>query len=176
MSALGETPFWRFSLAVYGRPGVAEACLELQDRHALDVNLLLYCCWAGSRGRRLSAAEMGELIAAVGPWHEAVVRPLRAVRRWLKDQDVAPADLAQGLRREIKARELDAEKIEQSILSSRLGVGEGRGSPGVAAANLQTYLRAVGIRAGGRDRACMTGLLAGGFEALRPGAAAAFFE
>ncbi|HEY9550471.1 MAG TPA: TIGR02444 family protein, partial [Kiloniellaceae bacterium] len=48
-----ETPFWQFSGAVYARRGVAEACLALQQRHGLDVNLLLFCAWAGSNGRRL---------------------------------------------------------------------------------------------------------------------------
>jgi len=33
--------FWRFSLALYARPGVAEALVELQDRAGRDVNLQL---------------------------------------------------------------------------------------------------------------------------------------
>ncbi len=33
-------PFWNFSLEVYGGEGVARACLELQDRRGVDVNLL----------------------------------------------------------------------------------------------------------------------------------------
>ena len=28
--------FWSFSLDFYGRPGVAETCLDLQDRHGLS--------------------------------------------------------------------------------------------------------------------------------------------
>jgi uncharacterized protein (TIGR02444 family) len=34
--------FWRFSLALYARPGVAAALLGLQDRAGRDVNLVLY--------------------------------------------------------------------------------------------------------------------------------------
>jgi len=42
--------FWRFSLDAYGRPGVAAACLDLQDRHGCDVNLILYALWLGRAG------------------------------------------------------------------------------------------------------------------------------
>ncbi|MGC2412860.1 MAG: TIGR02444 family protein, partial [Stellaceae bacterium] len=60
-TAAGEA-FWRFSLALYARPGVAEALIALQDRAALEVNLILFGLWFGARqGRRLSA---GELTAA----------------------------------------------------------------------------------------------------------------
>jgi uncharacterized protein (TIGR02444 family) len=37
-----DDPFWRFSLDLYGRPGVAPACLALQDEAGADVNLVLY--------------------------------------------------------------------------------------------------------------------------------------
>lgn len=43
-----ENPFWRFSCAVYAAPGVAQACLELQDTHGADVNLLLLAAWLGA--------------------------------------------------------------------------------------------------------------------------------
>jgi len=45
MSLGSGNPFWDFSLAVYRRPGVAAACLRLQDEAGVDVNLLLYFCW-----------------------------------------------------------------------------------------------------------------------------------
>src|SRR5216683_2473203 len=38
--AAGEA-FWRFSLALYARPGVADALITIQDRAARDVNLIL---------------------------------------------------------------------------------------------------------------------------------------
>ena len=59
MSAFPPTPFWDFSLAVYGRPGVAPACLALQQRHGADVNLLLFCAWFGAAHRgRLTADDV----------------------------------------------------------------------------------------------------------------------
>ena len=62
-----ETPFWQFSGAVYAHPGVAEACLDLQDRHGLDVNLLLFCAWAGVQGRVFDGGDLGLLFTLWGP-------------------------------------------------------------------------------------------------------------
>ena len=39
------SPFWRFSLQLYRLPGVAEACIELQEKCGADVNLLLFLLW-----------------------------------------------------------------------------------------------------------------------------------
>ena len=78
-------PFWDFALDVYRQPGVSEACLQLQERDHVDVNLLLFACWVGaSGGGRLNRDEVERCRDAVGPWHDAVVRPLRGVRRTLK--------------------------------------------------------------------------------------------
>jgi len=43
MPAPGRNPFWDFSLAVWGREAVKPACLALQARHGIDVNILLFC-------------------------------------------------------------------------------------------------------------------------------------
>ena len=154
---------WAFSLATYGRPGVAAACLALQDRHGLDVNILLYCCWAGRRGRALTAGELADLRAAADPWHDSVVRPLRAARRWLKEQIAADANSDERLRAEIKARELEAERLEQSILAARLVVAPDRGTPAMAHANVMRYLTALGIVPDGADRAGLESLISAGF-------------
>ena len=86
MSAPANTGFWDFSLRVYARDGVAEACLGLQDRRGADVNLLLYCGWAAATGRgALGADELKRLVDLTGPWQNSVVQPLRQVRRGLKE-------------------------------------------------------------------------------------------
>ena len=146
-----ETPFWDFSLKLYARPGVAEACLALQERHGTDVNLLLFCCWAGSRGRGLSGAELAGLIAVVSEWQTEVVRPLRGIRRWLKGRERGLGERVEPLRAEIKARELDAERIEQELLEGALAIEPGDPSPAAAAANLQAYLAE--LKLGGNDDA-----------------------
>src|ERR1700687_1199682 len=51
--------FSRVSLALYARPGVAEALIRIQDRAARDVNVILFGLWLGAcQGRLLAAAEL----------------------------------------------------------------------------------------------------------------------
>lgn len=142
-------PFWDFSLAFYGAPGVAEACLALQDRSGMDggadVNLLLFCCWAGRAGHRLTAAELERLLGASADWQGEVVRPLRAARRWLKAEG-GPAEGA--LRERIKALELEAERIEQDRLYQALPLGPADPSAAQTAENLRLYLDRLGVSAG----------------------------
>jgi uncharacterized protein (TIGR02444 family) len=169
MTEASGNPFWDFSLAIYERPGVPEACLGLQDRQGLDVNLMLYCCWAGSRGRALAAGDIAVLVEAAGPWHEQVVKPLRGARRWLKGQTAAPAaEPAEALREAIKAQELEAERLEQLILLECLEIGAGQGSAAAAAGNLKAYLAAAEVQAGIADAADLAALLIACFADLPP--------
>src|SRR3954468_3137554 len=91
--------FWRFSLALYARPGVAEALIALQDRAGCDVNLILFALWRGAaHGHRLSHAELVKAEAAIAPLRRDVIEPLRRLRRSLKaerDPDI------QALRRRV---------------------------------------------------------------------------
>jgi uncharacterized protein (TIGR02444 family) len=115
-------PFWDFSLEVYARPGVPEACVGLQDRRGLDVNILLFALWAGSRGRRLSKADHDALGAAAAAWQYEVVRPLRSVRRALKKTGASAGERA--LRECVKHAELVSEEIEQRLLFDLGGLGD----------------------------------------------------
>lgn len=106
--------FWRFSLDAYGRPGVASACLDLQDRYGCDVNLVLFALWIGASGRgRLTEADLGELDNAAASWRRSVIEPLRALRRQVKHQ----ADSA-ALYEALKAAELEAEHALQNRLEA----------------------------------------------------------
>lgn len=108
--------FWSFSLGFYGRPGVSDACLDLQDRHGLDVNLVLYCCW---RGDILSEAQLQAAIALTAPWRAEIVQPLRALRRRLKPGfPPFPDAEVQGLRKRIADVELEAERLQQQALEA----------------------------------------------------------
>ncbi len=173
-----ENPFWRFSLAVYGEPGVAEACLSLQDsdvpdrlerdRHALDVNLLLFCCWAGRCGRRLNSTDMAALIAAAEPWQREVVRPLRGVRRSLKIYEATAGAAAERLRAEVKAQELEAERLEQALLHAALPLTETSPAPSAAIANLQLYFIQAGRLPDMNDFADLAGLVTAAFRDIVP--------
>ena len=61
--------FWDFSVGTYRRPGVADACLSLQDRYGLDVNVLLLLLLVRLHARvsdRGGARRGAGLFAAVG--------------------------------------------------------------------------------------------------------------
>ena len=122
----GEAPgeaFWRFSLALYARPGVADALIALQDRAACDVNLILFGLWLGaSRGRRLAGGELAAAEAAAAAIGDAAVVPLRRLRRQLKGS--ADPDL-QALRRRVALLEIAAERRVQDRLAAQMSGASG---------------------------------------------------
>jgi uncharacterized protein (TIGR02444 family) len=130
--------FWQFAGMLYARPAVAEACLLLQDRDGLDVNLVLLCLWAGSsRDIRLTPGDFARLEGAVACWNATVLTPLRTARRALRE---GPAPLYAAA----KALELDAERHAQTLLiralpTPRAPPPEG-GASERAALNLGLYL------------------------------------
>ena len=159
MTEFPDHPFWDFSLRVYMSPGVGAACVELQEAHQLDVNILLFCCWVGASGRgAMTRDDMAAATGAVARWHEEVVRPLRAVRTGMKGgMPPAPDALAESLRRRIQKTEIDCEHTEQLMLAATAGdradaarAAELRAED--AAANIGLYFQALGRSPGDADR------------------------
>lgn len=122
-----KSPFWRFSIKFYAVPGVAPACIELQDRANVDVNVLFFLLWSASQGRALDVTAVTEIEHAIGPWRDMAVVPIRNIRRALKaPPPIMAAEIAEGFRTRIKAVELEAERLQQEALydlaqSGRLG-------------------------------------------------------
>jgi uncharacterized protein (TIGR02444 family) len=117
-----DGPHWRFALRLYGLPGVAEACLKLQDRLGVDVNILLLSAYAAvAHGICLDTDDLRDMDAVVAPWRAGVVAELRAVRRRLKVEPAPAApEAAAALRQQVKSAELLAEQIEQAALAAWL--------------------------------------------------------
>ena len=115
-----ESPLWRFSLAVYRGAGVQEECLAVQERHGVDVNLLMLCAYVGAvEGAVLSASDVADALEASGGWHGNVVKALRQVRRTLKPWGAGEgghARVVEALRTKVKGAELEAEQIEQAMM------------------------------------------------------------
>ena len=140
MSARPADALWRFSLALYARPGVAAALLALQERAGADINLVLCALWLGCRGRRLDPAGLAAAEAAAAPVNAAAVTPLRRLRRELRGAD--DADL-RALRRRLLGLELAAERLVQARLAALAaeGTAAADGRPlELAAANLALAL------------------------------------
>jgi uncharacterized protein (TIGR02444 family) len=157
---------WDFALAAYAKPGVAPACLSLQARRGVDVNLLLFCLWLGASGRgRLAPEALRRAAESVAPWHEQIVRRLRAARDALKGASfpLEPA-LAQRLRERILALELEAEHVEELILAGA-APANGNGHEALetraedAALNMRAYLATLGPDWDAQDQADFRTLL-----------------
>ena len=112
-----KSPFWRFSVKFYGVPGVAPACIALQDRAKVDVNVLFFLLWNATQKRALGDAQVAELDRMVGAWRDMTVIPLREVRRALKSPaPVMAPGVAEGFRTRIKQVELEAERLQQEAM------------------------------------------------------------
>jgi len=126
-------PLRQFALAVHDVEGVPDACVLLQDRVELDVNVLLLGAYIGVQGRTLTAADVAAARAIIDAWHDEVVRPLRAVRRRLKSGPApAPDARTASLRRHVAGSELDAELVELDELgrwADEFDAPFGAGSP-----------------------------------------------
>jgi len=134
--------FWRFSLALYAKPGVPPACLALQDEFGRDVNVALYCCWFGASGRGLLSPDaLAAADRAVAPWRREVVENFRAARRAIKAQALAASE---ALYTKAKAVELEAERLLQHRLAEAAPPPDPSLSPqarlAAALANLKLYI------------------------------------
>lgn len=155
-------PFWNWSLDNYGRPGVEEILLDLQDRHGLDVNLLLFACWTGATGRgRLTGGDWKRLIDGTADWRANIVESLRAVRRHLKGRDDMSG--AAAMREKVKALELEAEHAAQLAIAG-LAPKQCESAVGTAvriadaSANLGGCIAAVGLSLSGSDQELLASL------------------
>jgi len=151
MTALDlDNPFWHFSLKVYQAPGVSEECLRAQDELSIDVNVLLYAAWLGAvQGIALDTGAVASIEKALGQWSAAVVKPLRAVRRGLKERpDIAEPSI-KTTRSRVAEIELFAEQVEQAMLHRMTnGFGQpGQGSSALAQKNIRSVLAAHGADA-----------------------------
>jgi uncharacterized protein (TIGR02444 family) len=142
--ASSSNPFWAYSLRLYRRPGVAPACLMLQERLGLDVNVLLFCVWTASRGLALSPRTIAAAADISMMWSANVVQPLRGVRRFLKPMQL-PA-----FRGQVARAELGAEKLEQMLLLGLLPQVPASPTPKagsqLAVRHLQQYFKRAKLR------------------------------
>jgi uncharacterized protein (TIGR02444 family) len=111
---------WNFVVEFYAKPGVAQSCLELQDRLGVDVSFLLTVLfYARHRGIDFSMEEIASLDRGISAWRDQVLIPLRRLRRSVKTSDLLNSPTEEFYRR-IKADELLAEQLEVSALEQRL--------------------------------------------------------
>ncbi|WP_227370496.1 TIGR02444 family protein [Halomonas sp. M20] len=99
---------WDYALILYARPGVAAACLALQDEHGADVCELLWLCWMDRLGLTTNA-NAATVLAPIRDQQDILTRLLRERRRELRAHATPGTPLAQW-RETIKNAELAAER------------------------------------------------------------------
>src|SRR5690554_1184352 len=129
---------WEFSVNLYCQPGIEALCLQLQDEQQVPITLLLFICWLDCNGKTAAPEALTKLLGSTTAWHQQVVQPLRAARRWIKLQ--APLDeLQTECREQIKTAELAAERWELQRLEQQTS-GWRQGAPAPQLPRLRDYL------------------------------------
>lgn len=110
-----------FAVAVYSEPGVAPACLTLQDNNQVDVPLLLFCGWYGALYGQLALPDLRRAVEISHQLGAHLIKPLRQTRRWMKTHSVDAATDARWntLREDIKRAELAAELLMLDTLQAQ---------------------------------------------------------
>ena len=171
-----DHPFWDLSIKVYGTDGVPAACLVLQEKCGIDVNVMLFCSWVGHSGHGvMNGDELTRTLDAVSEWHDHIVRALRAVRQRLRGGlPPAPEALSAALRRRILKIEVDCEHTEQLMLADTLErkpddslAPERRAAD--ALANIANYFSRREIVADGEDADQLAIILGAAFTELESG-------
>lgn len=150
----GAQSLWDFSLALYAAPGVADACLHLQDEHGVNVNLLLWCVWLECNGVCLDDARLHDAQRRIRAWDQHYVIPLRHLRQRMKAEFGTADEAIEQVRGYIKQAELAAEQQLQlklqalagHWLSMELKVVLGvTAEAGFTGDNLRRYLQQAGV-------------------------------
>lgn len=149
MAERRANPLRTFARSLWAERDASAACRALAARDGLDVNVLLFCAWAGRHGHGLTVGQIERLRAVSLPWREAVTDRLSGVRAWLATQDglpeMLPADDGAGaLADTLAAAEEDADRIQQNILDRTLPLADGEPDVGAMVANIHAYFGLLG--------------------------------
>lgn len=150
---------WEFATWAYKEPGVEKACLALQGKHNIDVNILLFCLWLAhiGVGSSMLARYLGSALKLSRDWQRTFVEPLRGVRENMKDlienADMAAPNRAAAtdLRERVKACEQDMEYLQILALFALVQEAEARHRAPAeqkddANNNLTVYFSATGVK------------------------------
>ncbi|MBR9869940.1 MAG: DUF2390 domain-containing protein [Gammaproteobacteria bacterium] len=101
-----DNPLWRYALACWQKPELAETCLDLQAQ-GWSVTRILCAGWLGVNGRTFTGIED----AKVTEWREHVTGRIRSARKSIP-RDHGPT---QELRSALAKAELQAEQTELAL-------------------------------------------------------------
>ena len=111
--------FWRWAVAQYEDAQVRARLLELQESSGLIILEAMFLAWLGHRGQAIGEEDQRRIRAAITPWVEGVVLPLRWQRQAWTDM---PSMITN--RRHLLGLELEAERVLAGLLVNALPIGE----------------------------------------------------
>lgn len=119
-----NSDFWNYSSQLWTLPGVEKVCLELQNEHQADVNILLYCCWLGDQKRSINSDHIPVLLDALESWL-TIIKPLRESRKLMQQSLIAmPPSMVDQTLNNISEMELNAEHMAQLALEKALTISQ----------------------------------------------------
>ena len=107
---------WNFACALYQQPGIADACLELQNTQDVNINVLLLTCWLDYQNLNCPSDNLAMAVAAIAPWHQSMTLALRELRTQINKTTTSDSELI--CREHIKSAELAAERVELETLET----------------------------------------------------------
>ena len=102
-----DNPFWQYSCELYQKPGVRDILLLLQDKHNLNINLLLLMSWLGENKISINNEQLKILVDCIEQVDSNIIQPLRQIRQTIKSNHSLPADYYE----QFKQLELNLEQL-----------------------------------------------------------------
>lgn len=110
-----DNALWDYAVLLYGVPGCAALCLQLQDDYGLSINRLLFALWLADQQRRYPAQMV---LQDADLWQRQQLKPLRELRYSLRGQTQSHSE--ERCYDLLKQAELAAERIELERLQQHL--------------------------------------------------------
>ncbi len=136
MPSFDAAAFWQFSVGHYQQPQVKQLCLQLQDGHGINVNLLLLLCWLQKQRALLSRDDIKQLGHSISD-SELRVTAHRQKRRAAKPQpELYKILLQEELLLEQQQQQLLIHNVNKHSFNSELETN-----------NIEQYLMLAGVAA-----------------------------
>jgi uncharacterized protein (TIGR02444 family) len=167
MTDARTNPLWTFTLALRDERDAWQAWRSLRERGHLDVNVVLFCAWAGRNGHGLTIGQIERLCAVSSTWQQVVTSRLGSVRACLATpgsmpEVISPDDGVDALTAALAAAQDEADRVEQNILYRTLPLARGDADIGAMVNNIHAYFGRLGRAPGPDDTADLVAIVLAG--------------
>lgn len=116
-SILSADEFWHYTTHRYAMGDIAPLAILLQDKYAVNVNVLLLVCWCLEHGFIINLIQLKEINAAIAQSEDVLIKH-RDTRKQARQQlfEQGPNESAKNAYEALKKQELELERQQQSII------------------------------------------------------------